>query len=427
MKRIKESLHDENIQDVFISYNEIVQNNESETSVESYKDVNDFLENSDESSSSSSSENEHSDSCNSQPIDEKNNLSSFGSNNFKSKNEKKEKKEKKLKKSHTVSYIEHMSSSEKIPFKNCRTISYDLDRNKVLEDFHWKPAGKNVPDISSINLSRKKAWDIGKEGCNGILIKNIFESYKQKKLNYMVLDGTNIETFLTVYSHSYQETIKGINPTVVKIFSFYDLASAYYLYDVKQIHIFKNPKDKQTNKAMILKGLNDNFYNSILICLDETIRYLKYSNIKNSMLKKLDQKVKRKSTKDDIKFDKKTYFVKSAQNEKNIYNDNIKDVISFNKKKKMINSDAYLSDNKKGKSNKNFSSNSNPASDTDIDYNKKKSNTFLENMSSNNNEEYDHAYLNYIMKKEERELNKGGKMNNSNPEYSSHTSDSNAP
>ncbi|CAD2092118.1 conserved Plasmodium protein, unknown function [Plasmodium vinckei lentum] len=398
-----------------------VQNNESETSVESYKDVNDFLENSDESNSSCSSENEHSDSCNSQSIDEKNNLSSFGSNNFKSK------KEKKLKKSHTVSYIEHMSSAENIPFKNCRTISYDLDRNKVLEDFHWKPVGKNVPDISSINLSRKKAWDIGKEGCNGILIKNIFESYKQKKLNYMVLDGTNIETFLTVYSHSYQETIKGINPTVVKIFSFYDLASAYYLYDLKQIHIYKSSKDKQKNKTMILKGLNDNFYNSILICMDETIRYLKYSNIKNSMLKKLDQKIKKRNSKDEIKLDKKTYFVKSVQNEKNVYNDNIKDVISFNKKKKMINSDAYLSDNKKDKPNKNFSSNSNPVSDTDIDYNKEKSNTFLENMSSNNNEEFDHAYINYIMKKEERELNKAGKMNNSNLEYSSHTSDSNVP
>ncbi|CAD2104709.1 conserved Plasmodium protein, unknown function [Plasmodium vinckei] len=424
MKRIKESLHNENIHDVFISYNEIVQNNESETSVESYKDVNDFLENSDESNSSCSSENEHSDSCNSQPIDEKYNLSSFGSNNFKSKNEKKEKK---LNKSHSVSYIEHMSSAENIPFKNCRTISYDLDRNKVLEDFHWKPVGKNVPEISSINLSRKKAWDIGKEGCNGILIKNIFESYKQKKLNYMVLDGTNIETFLTVYSHSYQETIKGINPTVVKIFSFYDLASAYYLYDLKQIHIYKSSKDKQKNKTMILKGLNDNFYNSILICMDETIRYLKYSNIKNSMLKKLDQKIKKRNSKDENKLDKKTYFVKSVQNEKNVYNDNIKDVISFNKKKKMINSDAYLSDNKKDKPNKNFSSNSNPVSDTDIDYNKEKSNTFLENMSSNNNEEYDHAYINYIMKKEERELNKAGKMNNSNLEYSSHTSDSNVP
>ncbi|EAA17825.1 hypothetical protein [Plasmodium yoelii yoelii] len=60
---------------------------------------------------------------------------------------------------------------------------------RILEDFHWKPVGENVPDISSINLSRKKAWDIGKE-----------------------------ETFLTVYSHSYQETIKGINPSVLKIF-----------------------------------------------------------------------------------------------------------------------------------------------------------------------------------------------------------------
>ncbi|CDU17908.1 hypothetical protein YYC_04430 [Plasmodium yoelii 17X] len=421
MKKIKESLHDENIRDVFISYKDIIQNNESETSIESYKDVNEFLENSDESNSSYSSENENSDFYNSNSIGEKNNFLSFVSNNFRSK------KEKKYKKCYTTSYINHMNSIENFPFKSYRTINYDLDKKKILEDFHWKPVGENVPDISSINLSRKKAWDIGKEGCNGILIKNIFESYKQKTLNYMILDGTNIETFLTVYSHSYQETIKGINPSVLKIFSFYDLASAYYLYDLKHIHIFKSSKDKKKNKTIIIKGLNDNFYNSILICMDETIRYLKYSNIKNSILKKLDQKNKKKNTKIENKLDKKTYFVKSAQNENNMYNDNIKNVISFNKKKHMANCDTYLSENKEDKSNNNFSNNSNIISDTDINYSKEKSNISLENMSSNNNEEFGYAYINYIMKKEERELHQTGKMNNSNLEYSSHTSDSNVP
>ncbi|EAA17824.1 hypothetical protein [Plasmodium yoelii yoelii] len=84
----------------------LLQNNESETSIESYKDVNEFLENSDESNSSYSSENENSDFYNSNSIGEKNNFLSFVSNNFRSK------KEKKYKKCYTTSYINHMNRLE---------------------------------------------------------------------------------------------------------------------------------------------------------------------------------------------------------------------------------------------------------------------------------------------------------------------------
>ncbi|ETW15321.1 hypothetical protein PFFVO_05615 [Plasmodium falciparum Vietnam Oak-Knoll (FVO)] len=37
---------------------------------------------------------------------------------------------------------------------------------RELSNFQWKPLGKNVPKISLINLSHKKAWDIGKEVLN---------------------------------------------------------------------------------------------------------------------------------------------------------------------------------------------------------------------------------------------------------------------
>ncbi|GAB66642.1 hypothetical protein PCYB_094260 [Plasmodium cynomolgi strain B] len=192
----------------------------------------------------------------------------------------------------------------------------------------------------------------------------MFESYKQKKLNYMVLDGTNIDNFLTVYSHTYQAAIKGVTPNVLRTFSFYDLENAYFMYDVKSIHIFRKVKDKDKGKSVILKGLNDNFFNAIL------------------------------------------------------------EVISHNKDKKKINgaegNAAFIREEMgKAERNRNF-----PGGGKNMNADKENSN-HMALWSSNNHEEFGYEYIKDIIKKGEKELYETDKMyHNSNDEYSSHTSDS---
>ncbi|SCP04695.1 conserved Plasmodium protein, unknown function [Plasmodium ovale] len=414
MDKLTCALMNESISDVFISYNDM--NNESETSVESYKDVNDFLENSDESNFQYSNGSENSSFYNSYSTDEKNMpIYSYVSSNFMPK------RGKKYKRCYTASHINNMNSVENFPFKKYGHITTIAEKKKKIEDFQWKPQGKNVPDISSINLSHKRAWDIGKDGCNGLLVKNVLESYKQKKLNYMVLDGTNIGTiknkFLTVYSHTYQETIKGVNPSVLRTFSFYELSDAYFVYDVKSIHIFRNMKHKTKEKNAIIKGLNESFFNAILVCMNEIIRYLKFIKFKRNLMNKLKNK-KGKKKKEET--GETTYFVKSARNDNNAYNNNIKDVISLNKKKTKVNDTSVIHETKKKNSTNNYVNFS-----KDIQYNKEINKNVPTILSSNNNEEFGYAYIKDIIKREEKELYETDKMyNNSNNEYSSHTSDS---
>ncbi|SBT71466.1 conserved Plasmodium protein, unknown function [Plasmodium malariae] len=410
MDKVTDSLTNENMNEVFISYNDMIQDNASETCVESYKDLNEFLENSDESNFQYSNESENSSIYNTYSTDEKHiPIYSYVSNNFITK------KERKYKKCYTASFINNMNSVENFPFKSYGNMTTGTDKTKKIENFQWKPLGKNVPEISLLNMSYKKAWDIGKEGCNGLLIKNIFESYKKKKLHYIVLDGTNIENFLTVYSHTYQETIKGVNPSVLIQFSFYDIEDAYFIYDIKSIHIFRKMKHKEKEKTVILKGLNDNFFNAILVCMNEIIHYLKFVNFKRMMNKSNTKKKKNEE------LDETTYFVKSARNENNVYNNNIKDVISYNKKKKKIN-DTYIN----GESNnKNCENNIVNFGNKNINCNKENKNDFPTILSSNNIEEFGYEYIKDIIKKEEKKLYETDKMYiNSNDEYSSHTSDS---
>ncbi|SBS98884.1 conserved Plasmodium protein, unknown function, partial [Plasmodium malariae] len=187
MDKLTDSLTNENMNEVFISYNDMIQDNASETCVESYQDLNEFLENSDESNFQYSNESENSSIYNTYSTDEKHiPIYSYVSNNFITK------KERKYKKCYTASFINNMNSVENFPFKSYGNMITGTDKTKKIDNFQWKPLGKNVPEISLLNMSYKKAWDIGKEGCNGLLIKNIFESYKKKKLHYIVLDGTNI-------------------------------------------------------------------------------------------------------------------------------------------------------------------------------------------------------------------------------------------
>ncbi|ETW35900.1 hypothetical protein PFTANZ_03493 [Plasmodium falciparum Tanzania (2000708)] len=314
-----------------------------------------------------------------------------------------------------------MYSIDNFPFKSYGHVPSISDKIKELSNFQWKPLGKNVPKISLINLSHKKAWDIGKEGCNGILIKNLFESYKKTKLNYMVLDGTNLDKFLTVYSRTYQETINGVNPSILKIFSFFDLEEGYFLYDVKSIHLFKKGKKKNKERSIILKDLNDSFYNAILICMNEIIKYLKICDFKNNLKSKI------KSAKNDsntssgtsiTEVDEKTYFVKSVKNEKNLYNNNMKNVITTNKRKTLEKNNILINDiipNNIVK--KNYVSFKNK------NYKNKEKIQIAHNVFSNNTEESGYKYLKDIIKKEENELKENDELyNNSYSGYSSHTS-----
>ncbi|GAW81134.1 hypothetical protein, conserved [Plasmodium gonderi] len=421
----------EKMNEVFMSYNEMIQDNECESSDESYKDVNQFLENSGESNFQYSNQSQNSSIATSHSTDGKNiPICSYVSNNFTSK------RENKYKKYYTASYINNMNSAESFPFKDYGCVPSTRDKTKIVKNFHWKPLGKNVPQIDKINLSYKRAWDIGKAGCNGLLIKNLFESYKKKKLNYMVLDGTNIEIFLTVYSHSYQEAIRGVTPSVLRTFSFYDLENAYFIYDVKSIQIFRKIKEKdKEKKSVMLRGLNDNFFNAILVCMYEIAAYLNFVNSENIKMNKHSSEKKKKKNE---KQNETTYYVKSVRNKHNAYNRNIKDVISLNRKKKIMNNalingasinNALINGatinaasikeemGKRGK--KDF-----PKICKNINTSKiyKTSNTVL---ASNNNEEFGYEYIKDIIKKEEKELYETDKMyNNSNDEYSSHTSDS---
>ncbi|KNG78590.1 hypothetical protein PFMG_04772 [Plasmodium falciparum IGH-CR14] len=340
----------ENINDVFLSYNDMSNSkiskfpdNESESSGESYKDVNNFLQQSRDSHSTCSYESENQYIFNNNSEDERTApIFSYVSQNYICK------KERKYKKSSTASYINNM--------------------NRELSNFQWKPLGKNVPKISLINLSHKKAWDIGKEGCNGILIKNLFESYKKTKLNYMVLDGTNLDKFLTVYSRTYQETINGVNPSVLKIFSFFDLEEGYFLYDSK-IKSAKNDSNTSSGTSI-------------------------------------------------TEVDEKTYFVKSVKNEKNLYNNNMKNVITTNKRKTLEKNNILINDiipNNIVK--KNYVSFKNK------NYKNKEKIQIAHNVFSNNTEESGYKYLKDIIKKEENELKENDELyNNSYSGYSSHTS-----
>ncbi|CAG9477146.1 conserved Plasmodium protein, unknown function [Plasmodium vivax] len=407
---------DENMDQVFVSYNDMIQDNECATSVESYKDVYEFLENSAESNFHYSNESQNSSVGNSFSTNEKNiPIFSYVSNNFKSK------RGKKYKKCYTASYINNMSSAENFPLKAYGRVRPSRDKTNRLTNFQWKPLGKNVPEIDKINLSYKKAWDIGKEGCNGLLIKNMFESYKQKKLNYMVLDGTNIDNFLTVYSHTYQDAIKGVTPNVLRTFSFYDLENAYFMYDVKSIHIFRKVKDKDKGKSVILRGLNDNFFNAILVCMYEIVIYLNFANCEDGSTNKPSNKKKKKKGDDR---NETTYYVKSARNENNAYRSNVKEVISHNKNKKKINGasgNAAVTREEKGKAER---SGDFPGGGENMNDDKENPNQ-ITLWSSNNHEEFGYEYIKDIIKKEEKELYETDKMyHNSNDEYSSHTSDS---
>ncbi|ANQ08435.1 Uncharacterized protein PCOAH_00027060 [Plasmodium coatneyi] len=411
-----DSLMDENMDEVFVSYNDMIQDNDYATSVESYKDVYEFLENSAESDFHYSNESQNSSLGNSCSTDEKNiPLFSYVSNDFKLK------RGKKYKKCYTVSYINNMNSAENFPLKAYGRVPPNRDKTNRVTSFQWKPLGKNVPEIDKINLSYKKAWDIGKEGCNGLLIKNMFESYKQKKLNYMVLDGTNIDNFLTVYSHTYQAAIKGVTPNVLRTFSFYDLENAYFMYDVKSIHIFRKVKDKDKGKGVVLKGLNDNFFNAILVCMYEIVVYLNFVNYNYDSTNKPGKKKKKKKVDER---NEKTYYVKSARNEHNVYSSNIKDVISHNKNKKKINGTAgnaafIREEMGKVERSRNF-----PRGGKNMDVDRENPNQ-ITLWSSNNQEEFGYEYIKDIIKKEEKELYETDKMyHNSNDEYSSHTSES---
>ncbi|KYN99005.1 hypothetical protein PGSY75_1136700 [Plasmodium gaboni] len=386
----------ENINDVFLSYNDMIQDNESESSEESFKDVNNYLQQSSDSHSIYSYESENSYIFNKNSEDEKTApIISYVSQNYICK------KERKYKKSYTASYINNM--------------------NRELNNFQWKPLGKNVPKISLINLSHKKAWDIGKEGCNGILIKNLFESYKKTKLNYMVLDGTNLDKFLTVYSRTYQETINGVNPSVLKTFSFFDLEEGYFFYDVKSIHLFKKGKKKNKERSVILKDLNDSFYNAILICMNEIIKYLKICDFKNNLKSKIKIEKNDSDTSSGTSItevDEKTYFVKSVKNEKNLYNNNMKSVITTNKRKTLQKNNILINDiipNNIVK--KNY------VSFKDRNNKNKEKIQIAHNVFSNNTEESGYKYLKDIIKKEENELKQNDELyNNSYSGYSSHTS-----
>ncbi|EUD67213.1 hypothetical protein C922_02363 [Plasmodium inui San Antonio 1] len=403
--------------EVFVSYNDMIQDNDCATSVESYKDVYEFLENSAESNFHYSNESQNSRFGNSCSADEENiPILSYVSNNFKLK------KEKKYKKCYTVSYINNMSSAENFPLKAYGRVPPDKDKPKRVTNIQWQPLGNNVPEIDKINLSYKKAWDIGKEGCNGLLIKNIFQSYKQKKLNYMVLDGTNIDNFLTVYSHTYQAAVKGVTPNVLRTFSFYDLENAYFMYDVKSIHIFSKVKGKDKKKSVILKGLNANFFNAILVCMYEIVIYLNFANYTHDSTNKSSNKKKKKKKGDERS--EKIYYVKSARNENNAYSSKIKEVISKNKNKKKINGAAengafIRNEMGKAEESRNF-----PGGGKNINVDRENPN-HMTLWSSNNHEEFGYEYIKDIIKKEEKELYETDKMyHNSNDEYSSHTSDS---
>ncbi|SBS85803.1 conserved Plasmodium protein, unknown function [Plasmodium malariae] len=174
-------------------------------------------------------------------------------------------------------------------------------------------------------------------------------------------------------------------------------------------------KHKEKEKTVILKGLNDNFFNAILVCMNEIIHYLNFVNFKRMMNKSNTKKKKNEE------LDETTYFVKSARNENNVYNNNIKDVISYNKKKKKIN-DTYIN----GESNnKNCENNIVNLGNKNINCNKENKNDFPTILSSNNIEEFGYEYIKDIIKNEEKKLYETDKMYiNSNDEYSSHTSDS---
>ncbi|CRG96419.1 conserved Plasmodium protein, unknown function [Plasmodium gallinaceum] len=403
---LTDELIKENVKEIFLSYNDMIRDDQSETSVESYKDVNNFLEDSDnESYFTYSNESDSSSIYNSDTTDEKNiKIYSYVSRSFIPK------KDKKYKKFHTVSYINNMNSIVNFPLKNYGSILIS-DKIRKIKNYQWKPPGKNIPSISSIKLSHKKAWDIGKEGCNGLLIENLLESYKKKKLNYIVLDGTNIENFLTVYTHSYQDTIKGVNSSILNTFSFYDLEEAHFLYDIKSIHIYKDIKKKK--KTIILKDLNDNFFNAILVCMNEIIIYLKIFNLKKSLLNKSNKKKKKKNLDEEI------YFVKSVKNENNLYKNRIKDVISANKRKSIKYNFTDVKNIEKGNVNNLI------CLDENNDHIKDKL-KLSKKFPSNNSEKFCYKYLCDALKKEENELKEFNKNDdNAKNEYTSHTSDSN--
>ncbi|CRH00240.1 conserved Plasmodium protein, unknown function [Plasmodium relictum] len=402
-----DELINENMKEIFFSYNDMIQDDQSETSMESYKDVNKFLESSDdESYLEYSNESESSSICDSNTTDEKNiQIYSYISKSFIPK------KDKKYKRFYTASYVNNMNSIINFPFKNYGDTS-SSDKIRKIKSYQWKPSGKNIPPISLIKLSHKKAWDIGKEGCNGLLIENLFESYKKKKLNYIVLDGTNIENFLTVYSHSYQDTIKGVNPSILKIFSFYDLEDAYFLYDIKSIHIYMDVGKKKKKKTVILKDLNDNFFNAILLCMNEIIIYLKIHNLKRSLLNKSNKKKKKK-----VELDEEIYFVKSVKNENNLYKNRIKDVIYANKTKNIKHNFTDVKNLEKESVNNLICFDEN---NDDI-----KEKLKSKELPSNNSEQFFYKYLNDILKKEEDELKEVNENYDiTKNEYTSHTSDS---
>ncbi|VWU49541.1 conserved protein, unknown function [Hepatocystis sp. ex Piliocolobus tephrosceles] len=420
MEKFKSPLMNKNISDVFISYNDMIQDNEYESSYGSYKDVSDFLENSESSSSQYSSESEPLKLYNSHFTNRKANIQETNSVNDIFTCE----KENILRHSYTDSYINEMDSMECFPFTDYKHNTTNMNNISELAEYQWKPYGRSVPDISSINLTHRKAWDIGREGCNGILIKSILDSYNKKKLNYILLDGTNIDTFLIVFSHTYQEIVKGVDRRVIKTFSFYDILDANFMFDTKTIHITKKKKQKKKEKV-IIKGLSDNFFNAILVCMNEIIRYLRISNLKGTLIQKLNKKKKQNEKKKANIIEKqndtneRTYFVKSIRNEKNVYNNNIKDILLFQKKKKKKKKSSCISKEETNKENDTMGAYSVNSKE------KKNKNRFTALLSSSNTEEFGYTYIKDIIQKEKKDLYETDKMYiNSNNEYSSHTSDS---
>lgn len=199
------------------------------------------------------------------------------------------------------------------------------------------------------------------------------------------------------------------------------MEEGYFLYDVKSIHLFKKGKKKNKERSIILKDLNDSFYNAILICMNEIIKYLKICDFKNNLKSKI------KSAKNDsntssgtsiTEVDEKTYFVKSVKNEKNLYNNNMKNVITTNKRKTLEKNNILINDiipNNIVK--KNYVSFKNK------NYKNKEKIQIAHNVFSNNTEESGYKYLKDIIKKEENELKENDELyNNSYSGYSSHTS-----
>eukprot|EP00920_Eleutheroschizon_duboscqi_P037929 GHVT01090797.1.p1 GENE.GHVT01090797.1~~GHVT01090797.1.p1 ORF type:complete len:243 (+),score=14.82 GHVT01090797.1:931-1659(+) len=56
----------------------------------------------------------------------------------------------------------------------------------------WHPQGINLPELSTIEMGYREAWDIGKQGCIGLLLTSIWDTpLGPNRMRFFVMDGTD--------------------------------------------------------------------------------------------------------------------------------------------------------------------------------------------------------------------------------------------